>query len=664
MHYYDLLRERLMEFPFEILKKKTSLSFVDISRYRAILEKSKKYDNIPFHNETMNWVEIKSEVLLLANTDLRYIFYVNLDKKLNEINMKLDYSLYNNIEKTYETENTEIIVRDNKDDSVYLSIHSVNFKGVHPRCDIVITDNVVTINFFNNWSENMKKILIMKLFNYSDIILCWNFNVSISINLNISKKYNVLLFHLFLNGRNANDIIVNEITKEQLIKTKNYIRIFNIINVIKNKNDISIVKVKNLSVPTKYIILEKWQDILSEFDSTKEKLILYYNDFLNAPVTNKVRKTKKFLTELEERVPELFKNNVKGKQKYSQRCQKKKQPFIVDDIDQYTKNLTKLILDSGKYNIDHVDDPVNIENDAIMAFINDPSNNLSHTGQLLKKFPDPPEEGIPSLVYSCIPRDGNIDNEYKIIDTIQKDGYKTVPCCFIKSRENKNVGLSIKQGYELSGDKNLTSGRSGKLPFYLNEMFPQYKRYGAGSLYDFLLLIMNELEIKPCTLFDKYMSNFRFGKIKETVGIELTKENEDYSIKIKGDNHYIWKFHDTVINISSNTILIKYDIASYNTTFEYLIDTIGENFHYWGLLLEVDFFRADLYVSNGISFFYYNFDKDDKHIHNQIVYVYKNMYDIYEIIYNTDYVLTEKHALYRYLRESYTIHKSNIIYVT
>lgn len=655
MYYYDLLRERLLEFPFNKLRGVVPSS--DITRYRSILEKSSKtFDEISFHNNTLNWVEIKSELFMLTETDLRYLFFTDLHAKLNEIHMILEYSIYNDIEKTY-TNRPPI---KEKFDAVHLSVHAVTLKEINPRCDIVIKDHSVHILFFNNWSEDMKKTLIMTLFPYSDNILCWNFNITVSINLNILKKYNILLFHLFLNGDNAKDIIVNEIVKEQTTKTKNYVRIYNLVNVITTKNDISIVKIKHLSVPAKYAFLKKWQDIMNEYHTQKVTLISYYDRFLVSPAKGKIKKTKKFLTELEERVPELFKTNIKGKQKYSQRCQKKKQPFIVDDVRDYTKNLTQLILDSGKYPIKKVSDIYDLGNEAIMAYINDPNNNLTHPNQLLKKFPDPPEEGISSFFYSCTPRDGNLDDEYKIIDTIQKEGYKTVPCCFIKSRENKNVGLSIIQGYELSGDKNLLAGRSGKLPFYLNEIFPLYKRYGVGSLKALILAIMNELNIQPHTLFDMYLSHFRIRDTKESPGVHIKKENIH---TLKEKNHHIWKFRDAVIDVSPNVTLARHDIAKYTTTLDYMIDTIGDNFHYWGILLGVDFFNANLYVSNGIYFYYYNFDKDDKHIHDKAVYIYKNTDNVYEIIYNTEYVLTDKHELYHYLVESYTLYKNNIVYL-
>ena len=406
--------------------------------------------------------EYEFTIKLLTKYPATNLFFRDLD------NVKIVSCIYKNY-KRYKFE--------------YKNINHLELKIIVNRneCFITVKHNLVEIQFKNIWpKENVNTIL--DLFKIYEIIAATKTNIKFYYVNNIKiPTHEIYIIHdIFFTSSLAKNIYINEINLSKTDKFIHRLYIYNIkFYLIEHvTNFLSFNNKNSLRFSTDLIFLKNVLDTLMfEFDKERETIIEIYKDLVKIK-QKKNLKTKQTLFKLVEIEPSLF-----GKSsKFSQHCQKKRQPSIATDklgvIIWLTDTLKKFYKDDNIY-------PYEEDNEIIKKFfLTRQINNLDeiiHVKDI---------RGI-SRMFVCLRDDLSKIFPGYIGDT-------DIICCFDKKCvKNANKALI----HVLKEDKILDEKRFGLLPHFISDIIGnEYKRYGykdlVSILYELYLLNPSAIYVK------------------------------------------------------------------------------------------------------------------------------------------------------------------------
>uniref|UniRef100_A0A6C0JC12 Uncharacterized protein n=1 Tax=viral metagenome TaxID=1070528 RepID=A0A6C0JC12_9ZZZZ len=647
--FYDFIKNKFIR-PDTLNLNNEQLKYTKyFSDYEQTLLES--YDNmlkIINKNKLCDFIEIieaKTKIVLLTNIKFNYLFFNDFSQCEEITPISGHYNEYFRW-----TKKSKNIISNNK---VYLEFL---FRG--KLCSVMIDNYYIEILFFRNWvNDEMKIDFINQLF--GDKILFSKIDrANYIINTRILKKDKYIIHDLLLNGDNTDNIVVDEICSPQSKKNKDYVLINSKLSVISHLDDFIIIKVSKFDGFFSKHIFGIWCNIFNEFYKFQDKIRIHYSQnvkFLKEKV--KVRKTKLRISNLYEAEPKIFGNN-ENNQKFSQRCQRIRQPYIVDTIEEFYKKLTISIENDPEYsNIEISEsDYVKPDNKIILEFLKDNSLEME---DLIKVFPREEEkhlypESVKQRLYACLPRNDKVDDKYKIVHFQQNEGLLTIPCCFVlKHKDDKSKNVT----HKLGPNKDLKETRSGELPYYLNEILPKtdkekYWRYGVGTIERFIFWVEKNLRINMLDLTSKILLSYSLNKKKSnTVDIKLDK----IGIKKTGEGNIVLLFDETY-EMSDNILDLFKNIKEYEYI-EFLIGLIGDNLKLWGAWFEVnmvEFTKKIKYKTTLMEFV----DDENSFEYKSFIYYTKNDLDNYEVIYKNGFIFTTN-LLVDYLKFSKKLFENN-----
>lgn len=536
--------------------------------------------------------ETEYTIKILTKNDSSSVFFTN---EFDIPSITINSMSYNNL-KRYN--NTDVL-----SDKVYIVL--VNNKNI---CKITIYENIVLMKFENLWNDELINKLI-KIFDFFEIVAITKSNIKFyynnNIKIHVDDKY--ILDDLLYTSDYSEYIYINEINK---IKKKNNLYIDNIKFTLHEKvpNYITFKVSKYIEYYSDVIYIKSFLDYLfDEYNKKQKNIIKIYSSIKKTKQKKKTIKTKLRIYNLNEKIPLLF-NNYNG---YSQKCQKLRQPYIIDSIDEFKKNLQSAL--KSKY-------PDMDENTLVDIFLNE--NDLT-LNDLVKELPENDIPNIPKKLYACIPRELNTNQFSKPIPGLIKN--TIFPCCFDKKCLTKK---KVNSYHVLKYDKLLTAGRNGYVQLYISDMLgDDYLRYGVGDFEVLIELLYNQT--KP-----KY-TIYKIDKKNKRKKYHILLSNNLFFIRhLRNDNDEIIIINDNEHELNFN--ILHENIYNYllknkkkNSLLNVLIYIIKENFNFWSHIFGINFIIYDYNIKNNYLF-------NIKYIthNNYIKYaiICKNSLNIYEII--------------------------------
>lgn len=487
------------------------------------------------NNNTSIIHEYEFTIKLLTLFDASNIFFRILDDEIKIIN-----SIYKNYKK-YKYSNNEIN---------HTELNLILNKN---ECKIKIKYNLIEIKFINIWqSENVNKIL--NLFNIYNIIASTKTNIKFyyvnDIKIMTNELY-IIQDIFFTDKEYAKNIHINEINFNKPEKFKHRIFIFNIKFYLVEQitNYLNFYNKIPLKFSTDVIFLKNVLDhLINEFNNRKPEIIEFYKNIIKIKEIKKL-KTKHELFKLVELEPSIFGKSTR----YSQQCQKKRQPGIVKDRQSFIVSLTETL---KKYYKDYTEYPYEENNLIIKKFFK--SKNIKSLDELIHV------ENINGIdrMFVCLR-----DNLTKLFPGYISD--TNIICCFDKKCIKNANKLLL---HILKEDKVLEDKRLGYLPHLIVDIIGKdYKRYGFKDMYSILyeLYILDKKLIfskigKKILNYDIELNDLILSRKQTKGNIIAHKSNEiEFYISNEKIKEYLKNKKYNILNIYANEFENNYNMLSY-----------------------------------------------------------------------------------------------------
>lgn len=364
----------------------------------------------------------------------------------------------------------------------------------------LVSQNYLTCLYFNSeWAREEQEMVIERLLSKFGVVATTKRDIRLEFipasSINIS--YFFVLLDVITSGENCEHFVTHEqesafVTHKPSgdLETKKHSFYFDNkkFNFVRPALNV-LIKTDTLSSTVEADYVSKViSGLLHEFNMNKDLIIQDYKKRVKTPSkiqeTKKEKKTKQNVDVLRDIEQKIFKNTS-----YTQKCQKSRQPFLVNDeetlVSQINASLDdpywqkELDLKAGEVaTLEKILQKYNVQNvkDFILEF---PSE------QLIQQYPEVYSD-IPPKLYACLPRKEK-DRSHVfpgiLRSTIKNsDGQDIkVPCCFKRRKdgESDTGAKKISTDYPLGVTRDLNEGRQGFIPHYLGSVLNEdYVRKG------------------------------------------------------------------------------------------------------------------------------------------------------------------------------------------
>ena len=552
--------------------------------YDDVYSDAKMYNNIKI-------VELESKVLVLTKIKPIILFF-NDSSKFPFIFESISFGRYYRNDKI-----------DSKDKSLI-----ANIKLGKKTCKMITNDYLTTFFFASEWTLEEQNIIINSL-EECDIVATTKRNI----RLEFIPENNINIAHFFvlLDVMTAGKISPYIITKEQEIpfvthakdgKLETKKHSFYIdgkkINIVRPSTNVFIKTDLLNTVAESEYISKMISELIEEYNLTKEEIINDYKRRLQLTYTKnifkefkKMKKTKQLVDTLRELEPKIFKNTS-----YTQKCQKTRQPHIVENEEEFIKMLERSLKDNEYWikelKLKKGETPT--LNHLMKKY------EINDIKELLLLFPDEtmvnenPElySGIEQRYYSCIPRDTEKDKSHVFpgilnIKSDENDFY--VPCCFKKMNRKYPQTKTFGMDYLLGEMRDLSKWRRGIIPQYLGSILGDtFSRQGVQkpnfiSILDEVERVVSKNISRTAYLkWEEDTRNFTKGKTRSFIDSLFNNQKDEDFLKYSNLLSFILKKNVIIFEtvMMYNTVLI---FPKMNTTlFDYKdfigirINSIGE----------------------------------------------------------------------------------------
>lgn len=486
------------------------------------------------------------------------------------------------------------------------------------ECKIIIKHNLVELKFTNIWqNENINKII--NLFNIYDIIATTKTDIKFyyvnDVKIMTNELY-IIQDIFFTNDLYAKYIHINEINFNKSEKFKHRIFIYNIKFYLIEQitNYLNFYNKIPLKFSTDVLFFKNVLDhLMYDFERKKDDIIKHYKNIIKNKEIKKL-KTKHELFKLVEIEPSIFGKSTR----YSQQCQKKRQPSIVKDRKAFVVSLTETL---KKFYKDNENYPYEEDNLIIKKFLK--SKNIKYLDDLIHI------ENINGTdrMFVCLR-----DNLTKLFPGYISD--TNIICCFDKKCiKNAQKLLS----HILKEDKVLEDKRIGYLPHLLSDIIGnEYKRFGYKNLYSVLYelykldtsLIISK-HGKEILNFDIELNDLILSR--KTKGHTIAYKSKEIEFYLSNEKivEYLKKRKSNILNIYAEEFKNDYNILS----FIFKINIINYK--------HITKYDVPMFSINQITSISYP----------KYLFIYKNSNDIYEVIIDKDkQIIHTKGPLINYIK--------------
>ena len=421
-------------------------------------------------------------------------------------------------------------------------------------CKLSTTDYLSVITFTTEWSRSDQD-LVIKLLEDFEIVAITKRDIRLELTpiIPVNISYFFILLDILTSGKNCEHFITHE--RENVFITHNssgeietkkhsfYLdeKKFNFVKPGLNifiKSDII-----SSTIEVDYIT-RMISELLNEFETEKNSILSDYKNRvlisigkkLDIKEVKKEKKTKQNVDVLRDAEPFIFKNTS-----YTQKCQKSRQPFIIDTPDTLRKRLEDTLKepywrkeldlnDSEEVTIEKILEKYQVDDikDLTLEF---------PTKELIELDSETYGKLTPKL-YSCLPRKEKDKSHIfpGVLHTTIKniDGEEIrVPCCFKRKKDttvnaNKKVGFD---SYPLGVTRDLYEGRQGFLPQYLGSILSENEYFRKGVKKPNFISILDEVCKNDNRDFNAtFINSWKDGLTKRL--FYIPKETEEKILKM------------------------------------------------------------------------------------------------------------------------------------
>lgn len=445
------------------------------------VENAQLYDNLYIK-------ETESKIYILTKIKPFILMFQDLD----ESSIVVDYMRYNTL--CRKKSNKYKKVHCEKIENALVAQISVGKN----TCKLFSHNYLTVLHFSTEWSRTEQTLIIDQLLSKFKIVAITQRDIRLELipSNNINISYFFILLDIITSGKHCEHFITHE--QENVftthkpngdLETKKYSfyldeKKFNFVRPVLNV----LIKTDNLSSTVEVDYISKMiSELLNEFNVNKQNIIDDYNKrVINATIQEikKEKKTKQNVDILRDAEPKVFKNTS-----YTQKCQKSRQPFIIDNVEMLTSHLEASLQDPyWEKELDlKTGEVATIEKILEKYQVNDVKD-LTLEFPTIRLINEEPELYglITPKIYTCLPRkEKNRTHVFPGIlgSTIKNsDGQEIkVPCCFKRKKDIEPVD-AVKRGdnYPLGPTRDLKEGRQGLIPQYLGSILSnKYLRKGA-----------------------------------------------------------------------------------------------------------------------------------------------------------------------------------------
>lgn len=471
--------------------------------------------------------ETESEIWLLT----KHKCFPLIFKDFTNINLK-DINVTFMKYKTYVRFNVsgsgEPFVRHVKRD-IYAPILQVDFTTKRGKCYCTSRNYLTVLKFIDNWSIEQQHAIVSLFTDYT-IVASKKTNIKFKYIPRpiINKALFTVLRDVMFSGDLGHYILSTEVDTVLEKKLKDSFQMGNRrYNVVKPDVEIIFKATEYHTSPLEVShAVYVFEQLVNEFFKKNLEIIEYYERAVPDIVLierQRQKKTKQLIDKLREAEPDIF-----GK-KYTQDCQRSKQPYIVESEEEFESRL-KEALKSVNLTLEQflIDKAKEIKKDSITL------------SEFLLWFPDERSKDVypkskPRL-YACVPRtEGEVDKLFSFpFPQIQDNLSLPVPCCFklIHDQTKRNVSSM----YKLSFPKPVPANRKGGIPPYIGTILneEEYWRFGVDTLEGIITRLANKS-------INDVLSQVTTIGITDSITIDYIKHMLEKNVPTQ-TNIYIWSY--------------------------------------------------------------------------------------------------------------------------
>jgi hypothetical protein len=522
--------------------------------------------------------EYKNEISLLTKYPCHNLFFGDLNHNMYIMKYNNSYRLSGDLDSDpIVNQRKTMFIKYTTKDCLEMLFFCKLGKNKHSICRCRSKNYLTKFEFKDHWPEP-KQIELINLFNRCNIVAVVKNNIQFSFDLTIPKYYLPIVRDVMFSGSMNHYFIFRELDTPLEEKNKDTFVMgrckFNFVKITEQLTVKTNDRINEIS--DYYYFCYIFINLRKEFVSKRDDIIsLYEANIIQTKKTKQsyitkpkdTTKTKKILNKLRTLEPKLFGGYVTKdgtKKSYATECQYKKQPYVVENVDEF-KNIL----------LEYLEDFEDEAYDGYIETIDDYLEYLEVKMKLPRKitFEDlyleyEDDRTVQKRIYVCIPR-AMKEKDY-VFPLIQEKSQ--APCCF-KVPERNNVSAINNTAYILGISKTIKAGKSADVPNYLGELINSttlksgFYRFGLTNFEQLLKFTSNTESLKLLENNKKYLDTQSYNSMKSL--LEKSYSNKEELIRYTKLISYLLKknivTYDKVPKYNASLIVIN----TWNVKFPY-----------------------------------------------------------------------------------------------